>query len=43
MFQRFKATTVEVLNNPVKVRTILVLTTIALAAIAGGAPHGNGG
>jgi hypothetical protein len=42
MFQKFKMTVVEMLSNP-NTRTILILGTLLIAALAGGAPTDHGG
>ena len=42
MFQKFKFVVDDLLSNP-NTRAILILNTLLIAALAGGAPHDGGG
>ena len=42
MFQKFNFTVAELLSNPTT-RAILILSTLLIAALAGGAPSDHGG
>jgi hypothetical protein len=42
MFQKFKLTVVKLLSNS-STRTILILATLLIVALAGGAPNDHGG
>ena len=42
MLQRGKLTVGHFLGNPNNVRAILILSTLLIAAMAGGAPHDGG-
>jgi hypothetical protein len=42
MFGRMKLSATQVLTNP-NARAILILTTLVIAILAGGAPHDVGG
>ncbi|HXV99853.1 MAG TPA: hypothetical protein VEC93_15660 [Anaerolineae bacterium] len=41
MFQKFKLTVVELLSNP-STRAFLIVGTLLIAALAGGAPDDHG-
>jgi hypothetical protein len=43
MLQRGKLAVGQLLSNPNKVRAILILSTLLIAALAGGAPSDHGG
>jgi hypothetical protein len=43
MLQRGKLTVGQFLGNPNNVRAILILSTLLIAALAGGAPSDHGG
>ncbi len=43
MLQRSKLAVGQLLSNPNKVRAILILSTLLIAALAGGAPSDHGG
>jgi hypothetical protein len=43
MLSRLKLTAGHLLANPNRVRTILILSTLVIAALTGGAPHDHGG
>ena len=43
MLQRGKLTMGQFLSNPNKVRAILILGTLLIAALVGGAPNDHGG
>lgn len=42
MLPRFKLITVQFFSNPNYVKTVLILSTLVLAALAGAAPHDHG-
>ena len=43
MLQKYKLSVGQFLSNANNVRAILVLSTLLIAAIVGGAPHDTGG
>jgi hypothetical protein len=43
MLRRGKLTVGQFLSNPNKVRVVLILSTLLIAALVGGAPNDHGG
>jgi hypothetical protein len=43
MLQRYKLTVGQFFSNSNNVRAVLILSTLLIAAVAGGAPHDAGG